>query len=153
MSISLTNVTGTAQTGLTTPGYTVSQDQAPAFNAKQWLVSALTGTQTGVRVHTAADPFTVAFWRDAAIKVLGPLGLNNRYTSIPVNAYKTITRKGVLPAANQPSSVMIIRTTIEVPAGAESYDAANMRAALSLHFGALSQQSAGWGDSVNAGSL
>lgn len=154
MSISLTSpVTGTAQTGLTSPTYTVLVDQAPDANAKQWYVSALGGTQTNVRVSSAADPFTISFWRDRIIKILPPLGLNGRFSSIPVNKYKTVTRKGVQPAVNQPASQLLIRTEIECPAGAELYDFANVTAALSLHFGALSQQSAGWGDSVKAGSL
>jgi hypothetical protein len=46
---------------------------------------------------------------------------------------------------------MMIRTVIECPAGADTYDAASVRAALSAHIGALSQQSAGIGDTtVNA---
>lgn len=154
MSIALTSpVTGTAQTGLTSPTYTVLVDQAPDGNAKQWYVSALGGTQTNVRVHAASDPFTVSFWRDKVIKTLGALGLNGRYPSYPVNRYKVITRKGVIVAANQPPIPMLIRTEIECPAGAESYDSPNMRAALALHFGAVGQQSAGVGDTVVAGSL
>lgn len=155
MAVSLASpVTGTAQTGLTSPTYTVLLDQLPDVNAKsQHYVSATGGTQTGVRTHTASDPFTVTFWKDKTIKVLGQLGLNGQYGNVPVNKYKVITRKGVIIAANQPSRIMIIRTEIECPAGAESYDIANVRAALSLHFGSMSQQSAGLGDSVNSGSL
>jgi len=154
MSILLSSpVTGTAQTGLTSPTYTVTVDQSPDVNAKQWYINALGGTQAGVRVHSAADPFTVSFWKAKIIKVLGQLGLNGQIAEVPVNKYKQITRKGVIVAANQPSRVMLIRTEIECPAGAESYDFANVAAALSLHFGSLSQQSAGWGDSVKSGSL
>lgn len=153
MAINLANVTGSAQAGLTTPGYTVQVDQAPDVNAKQWYVSALTGTQAGVRAHSAADPFTFSFWRDKVVKVLGQLGLNGQYSEVPTNRYKAITRKGVIVAANQPSRPMIIRTEIECPAGAESYDNANLQAALSMHIGALTQLSSGVGDTVKAGSL
>jgi hypothetical protein len=154
MTISLTSpVTGTAQTNLTSPTYTVVVDQAPDVNAKQWYISALGGTQTGVRAHSAADPFTFSFWRDKVVKTLGQLGLNGQYTDVPVNKYKGITRKGIIVAANQPPRAMIIRTEIECPAGGESYDKANMQAALSEHFGSLSQLSAGIGDTVTAGSL
>jgi hypothetical protein len=41
---------------------------------------------------------------------------------------------------------MVITTTIDVPAGSDTADAANIRGALSAHFGALVQQSAGFGD-------
>lgn len=154
MAVSLTSpVTGSAQTGLTSPTYTVLADQQPDINAEQHYVSALGGTQAGVRTHAASDPFTTAFWRDKTIKVLGQLGLNGMYGNVPVNKYKHITRKGVIVAAGQPARVMIVRTEIECPAGAESYDFANVAAALSLHIGALSQQSAGLGDTVKSGSL
>jgi hypothetical protein len=46
---------------------------------------------------------------------------------------------------------MLVTTTIDVPAGSDVADAANIRAALSLHAGALSQQSAGAGDTVLTG--
>lgn len=154
MAVSLSSpVTGAAQTGLVTPTYTVLADQMPDINAEQHYVSALGGTQTNVRIHAASDPFTTAFWRDKVIKVLGQLGLNGMYGNVPVNKYKAVTRKGVIVAAGQPPRVMLIRTEIECPAGAESYDFPNVAAALSLHIGALSQQSAGLGDTVKSGSL
>lgn len=154
MPISLsTPVTGSTQPGLTSPTYTVAADQDPDVNAKQWLVTALGGTQTGVRTSTAADPFTVSFWRDKIIKVLGQLNGNGQYSSVPVNKYKVISRKGVIVAAGQPARQMLVRTEIEVPAGGESYDYVNVQAALSLHIGALSQVSSSLSGSINTGSI
>jgi hypothetical protein len=46
---------------------------------------------------------------------------------------------------------MMIRTIIEVPAGADTADAPNVRAALSMHIGSLSQASAGIGDTGVSG--
>jgi hypothetical protein len=66
--------------------------------------------------------------------------------NVPTNTYKLITRKGVLPLVGQPYKVMVITTTIDVPAGADTADAANIRGALSAHAGGLVQQSAGFGD-------
>lgn len=154
MTISVTSpITGSSQTGLTSPTYTVAVDQAPDVNAKQWYVTALGGTQTNVRAHAASDPFTLSFWRDKIVKVLGQVGLNGQYAEVPINRQKSITRKGVVIASGQNPRTMIIRTEIEVPAGAESYDLVNMRAAMSAHIGCLTQQSAGWGESLTAGSL
>jgi hypothetical protein len=141
-------VTGLAQTGLTSPTYTLTADLAPDVNGKQYAVTALGGTQTGVTTHSAQSPFTATYWRPKVAKLLGALGLNGQYSSVPVNTHKVLTRKGVTVAANQPASVLVIRTEIDVPAGAETYDAANVRAALSCHFGLLSAQSAGIGDTV-----
>lgn len=145
-------VTGQPQTGFTSPTYTFVADNAPTPQGKQVAVSALGGTQTGVTTHTISSPFTSNFVRPSAYKVLGqPNPVTGRYPSIPRNSFVLITRKGVTPAANQPAVPMVIRTTIELPAGADSFDPANIRAALSFHAGALVQQSSGLGDTLVTG--
>jgi hypothetical protein len=72
---------------------------------------------------------------------------------VPMNTYKVITRKGVLPLAGQSFRNMTITTIIEVPAGADTADQANVKAALAAHAGALWQQSAGVGDTLMTGTL
>lgn len=154
MTVSLSNVTGSAQTGLTSPTYTVVADQAPDVNAKQWFVSALGGTQTGVDIHSVAKPFTMTFFRPKNPQVLGPVNpVTGALTKVPTNVYKVITRKGVLPLTNQPARALIIRTEIEVPAGSDTADAEDIRAALSMHIGGLSQVSSGLGDTLIQGTL
>jgi len=146
-----TPVTGAAQTGLTTPTYTLTSDVAPDVNGKQHAITALGGTQTGVVAHSVAAPFTVTFWRPKTFKSLGLLNANGQLSSVAMNVYKVITRKGVLPLAGQAYKNMQITTIIEVPAGSDTADSANVRAALSLHLGALNQQSAGLGDTTISG--
>jgi hypothetical protein len=48
---------------------------------------------------------------------------------------------------------MIIRTEAQVPAGSDTADPTNIRAAFSAHIGALTQQSAGLGDMAINGIL
>lgn len=148
MTISVTSpITGAAQTGLTGPTYTLTTDTPPSPQGKQWAVTALGGTQTGVTVHSVAAPFTISAFRPATFKSLGKANpVTGVINNVPRNQYKVLTRKGVLPLAGQPYTNMQITTVIEVPAGADLADAANIRAALSAHIGALSQQSAGIGD-------
>lgn len=147
-------ITGAAQTGLTSPTYTLTTDIPPSANSKQWVVSALGGTQTGVTTHTVASPFTVSMFRPQNPQVLAPPNVNTGLVArFPTNTYTVITRKGVLPLAGQPLRTMIVRTIVEIPAGADTADAANCRAALSAHFGAVAQQSAGIGDTVVTGVL
>lgn len=154
MTVSLTNITGSAQTGLTSPSYTLGADQAPDVNAKQWFVSALGGTQSGVDIHSVAKPFTITFFRPKNPQVLSAVNpVTGALARVPMNVYKVVTRKGVLPLANQPSRNLIIRTEIEVPAGSDTADPEDVRAALSAHIGALSQQSAGLGDTLIQGTL
>lgn len=145
-------VTGGAQTGFTSPTYTIAADIAPAPNGKQYAVTALGGTQAGVTIHSVSNPFTLTWWRQLALKVLPSANpLTGIIKSIPMNTTKLVVRKGLIPAANQVPIVGNVTITVTVPAGAETYDQANMRAMLSLAIGALSQNSAGLGDTVNSG--
>jgi len=147
MAISPTSpVTGSAQTGLTSPTFTLTADTPPAANAKQWAITALGGTQTGVEAHSVAAPFTITFKRPAAFKTLPGLDSNGLLRNVPRNNYELLTRKGVIPLAGQAYQTGIIRTIIEVPAGADAADPESIRAALSAHIGALTQLSAGIGD-------
>lgn len=149
-----TPVTGSAQTGFTSPTYTLALDSAPTQFGRQHYVSALGGTQAGVVGHSVSCPFTHTFVRPASLKVLGaPNPVTGRLQSVPNNTYQLITRKGVVPLAGQPAKTMMIRTIIDVPAGSDSYDIANVRAALSSHIGLLTQQSSGVGDTASTGSM
>jgi hypothetical protein len=155
MTISITSpITGAAQTGLTSPTYTHVADTAPSNQGRQVAVTAVGGTQTGVNVHSVAAPFTISVFRPAVFKALGKANpTTGIIANVPNNTYKVITRKGVLPLAGQAYRNMQITTLIEVPAGSDLADPANIRAALSAHIGALSQQSAGVGDTAVNGIL
>lgn len=156
MSISLSSpVTGGAQTSLTSPTYTITADIYPGgVNGKQYAVTALGGTQSGVRTHAVSDPFTIAFTRPGNPKVLQSANpVTGRYGNIPKNSYSVIVRKGTNYAANQAPEIALGRLYCEIPAGADAYDAPNIRAMNSLLVGALNQQSAGWGDTQTTGIL
>jgi hypothetical protein len=70
-----------------------------------------------------------------------------------MNQYTVLTRKGVLPLAAQPYATAMVKTIVSIPAGSDVADPANLRAMLSAHIGALSQQSAGIGDTSVSGIL
>lgn len=143
------SVTGSAQTGLTSPTYTLTADIPPSANGKQSAVTALGGTQTGVSVHSVAAPFTVSVFRPSQLAALGkPNPTTGVINSVPNNTYKVITRKGVLPLAGQAYVPAVFRTELSVPAGSDLADPANLRAALSAHIGFLNQLSAGIGDTT-----
>jgi hypothetical protein len=155
MAMTLTSpVTGGAQTGFTAPTYTLVSDIAPSINGKQWAVSALGGTQAGVIAHSGSAPFTVTVTRGASFKLLGkPNPITGLVKDVPVNTYKVIVRKGCTPLVGQPYSIELISATVNVPAGADTYDASNLRAGISLFVGSLNQLSAGLGDTVASGLL
>jgi len=155
MAVTLTSpVTGAAQTGLTAPTYTHVVDTAPDANMKQYAVTALGGTQTGVTTHGASSPFTMTFVRP---KVFKPLGKPNPVTGVikdvPRNTWKVHVRKGVLPLAGQAYQVLQMTTTVDIPAGSDIADPANIRAAFSMLIGGLTQISSGIGDSAVTGIL
>lgn len=145
-------VTGAAQTGFTSPTYTLTSTGAPDNNGVQHAVTAIGGTQTGVTVSSVSSPFTVTFWRPKAFKALRAVNpVTGNLEEVPRNVWKLIIRKGVTPLAGQPTTTAQISMSIEVPAGSDSYDPANVRAMLSLAAGLLSQQSSGIGDSLVTG--
>jgi len=155
VTISLsTPITGAAQTGFTTPTYTLTTDTPPNVNGKQWAVSAIGGTQTGVDINTVSKPFTISFFRPPVLKVLPAANpTTGVIKNVPVNTYKMIVRKGALPAANQTAQVCRTTVQIDVPAGTDTYEPEDVRAMLSAAIGALSQISAGIGDTCVTGVL
>lgn len=147
-------VTGAAQTGLTSPTYTLTQDVAPDNNGEQHAVTALGGTQTGVEAHSVSKPFTVTMTRPKAFKPLGRVHpVSGVLTSVPRNVYKLRTRKGVVPLDGQSPVIATVTTTIEVPAGSDDADPESIRAMLSCHFGVIADQTSGIGDSCVNGVL
>lgn len=155
MSISLTAITGATQNGLTSPTYTPTADNSPPGDpGKQYTITALGGTQTGVAAHSIGAPFTINFTRPASPKILGnPNPVTGLVASVPMNEYKVITRKAVLPLAGQPLKVALVRTIISIPAGSDVADPLAIKALLSAHIGAMAQQSAGLGDTTIQGTV
>lgn len=155
MTVSVSSpVTGAAQTGFTSPTYTVVADQAPSNNGKQYAVTALGGTQAGVTTHTLASPFTLSAFRPAAYQQLGKANpTTGLISSVPMNTFKIIGRKGVTPLAGQPYKTATIRVLCDIPAGADTADPANVRALFSAVIGTLNQISAGLGDTAIQGVL
>lgn len=154
MAIILSAVTGATVPGFTTPTYTPTVDTAPAINAKQWAITAVGGTQVGVDLNSVSKPFTFSFFRPAVLKGLPAANPTTGVVkSVPVNTYKAITRKGALPSANQAPQIIKIWTVFEVPAGVDTFEPEDLKAAVSLHIGALSQQSSGIADTLVSGVL
>lgn len=143
------SITGGAQTGFTTPGYTTVVDTPVDVNSKQVAVTAITGTQAGVDAHSVARPFTISATRPKQFQVLGkPNPVTGVIGSVPKNIYKVLTRKGVTVLTGQPAQVALVRTEIEVPAGSDIADPANLRAAISAQIGVLTSIAAGLGDTL-----
>lgn len=144
-------ITGAAQTGLSSPTYSVVADSSVPTNVKAWVVSALGGTQTGVRTHTQSDPFSLQMYKPSLFKRYVQ-GLVNTFSSQPKNVYGIVVRKGVLNTVGATVyDEAIARLTISIPAGSESADAANIAALMSVLGGVFWQQSAGFGDTVRTG--
>lgn len=153
MTIALTSpVTGGAQTGLTSPTYTLTTDTAPDVNGRQYAVTALGGTQTDVDTHSAAKPFTITYTKPKVYKAIGNANpVTGVINSVPMNTHQLLIRKGVLPASSQSPRNLVIRISVDVPAGSEAQDPEDIRAALSLAVGAVTQLSSGWGDTLISG--
>jgi len=149
-----TPITGSTQTGLTSPTYTIAADSNPSQYGKQYYVSALGGTQTGVLSHSVASPFTVSAFRPANLKTLQPVNpVTGVLRSVPMNTYKVITRKGVIPLAGQAAKTAVLTSSLDIPAGSDLADPLSLRAALSAHIGLLTQISDALGSTVLTGTI
>lgn len=154
MSLSLTSpVTGGAQTDFTSPTYTIAVDAAPSSNGKQYAVTALGGTQAGVDTSSSPSrPFTITLEKPAVMRQLSAVDpVTGQLRGVPKNTYKIRVRKGVTPLSGQPASLLMATLILDIPAGADTADAANVRAALSLLIGSLNQISASIGDTLVTG--
>lgn len=140
-------VTGSPQTGLTSPTYTLVADVAPAAHGKQYYVSALGGTQTGVEINSISNPFTTTFFKVASPKALPPVNASGGLQSVPKNVFKWNVRKGLEVVSGQPRQVGLFELSMTIPAGADVADPESIRAALSLLFGIS------WADSSNLGAI
>lgn len=139
MSFSPTSpVTGAAVTGLTSPTYTLSSDQNPSVNGKQWYVSALGGTQTGVTTHSGSDPFTVSIYKVTSWNLVPSVTVSGTFrTTVPRNKFSIVFRKGVTPLATMPKELLVARFAIDQPAGADVADAVEIAALVSMSTGLL----------------
>lgn len=154
MAISLTTITGATVPGFTTPTYTPTADVSPSPNGKQWAITALGGTQASVDLNSVSKPFTVSFFRPQVLRGLPAANpVTGVVKSVPLNTYKMITRKGANPAVNQASQLVKITTIFEVPAGVDTFEPEDLKAAVSAHIGALNQQSSGIADTLVTGVL
>lgn len=152
MAIALSGaVTGSAQTGLTSPTYTVAAAQAPTSLGKQFIVASLGGTQTGVEAHAGSNPFLINFIVPANYRSVQMINSSGVGVSRGMNVTSVKLLKGVSVDAANNKRNMMADLAIRVPPGADIFDPESVRAALSFFFGALYNQSAGFGDTVISG--
>lgn len=145
-------VTGTAVTGLTSPTYTLTAGTAMSNRAKQYTVSALGGTQTGVSTHSIAKPFTHTFTAPERVRSLpSPNPITGVVRSIPNNTYRLVSRIGVVPYSGATPIPARFIQTLEVPAGSETNDVAQLKALLSSGSGIFVQQINGILDTMVSG--
>jgi hypothetical protein len=101
-----------------------------------------------------SKPFTITGVVPASYKALGPANQVTGYSaSVPRNKTSVITRKGLEVNSVGQVAVAVVRTVIEVPAGADVQSPAELRAMMSAHIGALSDTSSGIGDLLVDGVL
>lgn len=147
-------LTGATVTGLTSPTYTNSQDFVTMPNCKQFVVTALGGTQTDVSVHSVSSPFLVSLTKPSAFKPLSMVDpRTGRLTSVPRNVWKMICLKGATPLAGQASVPILFRGEFAIPSGVDSADPNEVRAFCSFLGGLLWNQASGIADSFIAGTL
>lgn len=145
------SITGAAQTGFTSPTYTMVVDLAPDASSRQWVVSALGGTQVDVRPHVAGDPFTATIRRGAYRALPNANPVNGSYGNVPMNRTEILVRKGMKIDAAGTIRTGNLRLIAELPAGSTISDAPNIRGLTSFLLGLLAEEAADLGDSLVSG--
>lgn len=145
------SITGAAQTGFTSPTYTMVSDFPPDANSKQWAVSALGGTQTGVRAHVDGDPFTATIRKERYKALPAKNPVNGSYGNVPMNRTELLIRKGVYIDSSNTIRVANLRIIAELPAGSQVSDAVNIRGMCSFGLGLLAEEASDYGDTLVTG--
>jgi len=147
-------VVGAPVSGLTSPTYTVTADQPPNTYSKQYYVSAIGGTQTGVdTASSAGKPWTFTFSRPPVIKTLNAVDTTGVIRQVGFNTYSMLMRRGAIPLAGQSVRVQNWRSEMPVLVGADSADTANVKAACSSFFGMGYDQASNLAVAMLTGSL
>lgn len=147
------SVTGTGQTGFTSPTYTLTQGTAPTQAGKQGLVTALGGTQPGVSVNSPLIPFRLNLITPLNIRSAAPQRSNaNQLIANNRNKWLFIGAKGglLIPASNIYGQ-MDVKFECNIPAGMETASPAEIRAFWSLFGGWASSKSSEWAETMIAG--
>jgi hypothetical protein len=131
-------ITGVNIASLSSMVLNVATAAAPETNAKRGIVTSLaSGTAANVRFHSVSDPFDLTVWAPKQPRALPNANPNGVRPAIPMNSYAIVMRKGLRAASDVASIASPLEVKFSVPAGAESYDAANLAALLSAAAGLL----------------
>jgi len=141
MAINLTGPTAAVTTAtLTAATYTYSADMANDNRSKVYVVTSLGGTQTGVSAHTVDAPKMFIIKKPAVFQQPSAYNtVSGRYGKVPKNVTRVLFKGSAKVAANQ-WELLPISLDIGVPAGATSYDRANVDASVCAFIAALWDQ-------------
>jgi hypothetical protein len=146
--------TGATMTGyLTSPTYTVTLDMPPSNNGKQYAVTTLGGTQTGVVVSSVDTPFTLTVFKPGTLKQVPLVSPATGVFVSPVgrNVWRRLVRKGLIPLAGQAPQIGLVDVKIDLPAGCTAADTNSVAALLSAAIGALNDQATAIMNEVKTG--
>lgn len=145
------SITGATEAAFTTPTYTLSADLQPLLNSRQYLVTAIGGTQTDVRANSAGDPFSVTLRRQPykALPTKNPV--TGQYGNVPLNKVDWLYRKGLKIDSAGTIRVGNVRISVELPAGSETNDPKNVRALMCFAHGLVAEEAQDIADSLIAG--
>lgn len=114
--------------GFTTPTYVLTSDSPPMPNMRQSIVTALGGTQTGVRTHSPSDPFTITSSKPQYAVPYPKVALNGVLGKAGRNKMILSCRKGTIPLVGQAPQISDVQIISNIVSGAEVNDVANVAA-------------------------
>lgn len=139
--LTLAGPTAAATTAtLTAATYTFTAALASDNRSKAYIMSSFGGTQTGVQAHTVDAPKKFVVKNPA--QFLQPSGYNvtsGRYGKVPKNSTRVVGTGSAKVTATQWETIPM-SLDMAIPAGAMSYDRANVEASVLMFIAALYDQ-------------
>lgn len=154
MSLALNGVAVTygAQTGFTTATGTCTTGRAPDAQSSRFDVTALGGTQAGVRAHSMSDPFSILLRAPKSAKPRPVISADGLIVgNVALNEFQALVTKGCYVYGTNPRNAYA-DLRVKVPAGADTVDPANIRAMIGFLVGVLNTYSATIGTDAVVGS-
>jgi len=141
MSINLAGPTTAVTTSqLTAATYSFTADMANDLRSKAFVMTAAGGTQTGVTTNSVDAPKKVIFKKPANFQQPSQFNtVTGRYGRVPKNTTRIIGIGSAKVATNQVETIPIT-IDIGIPAGAVSFDRANVEASVSMTIMAIHNQ-------------
>lgn len=145
-------ISGVVLTGQTAPTVTWTQSQAPLPNQKQFLATAVGGTQPGAAIHSGSRPFLYNWQVPTAYKAARYAPTTGLILNPGVNIHRELMRMSApCDASSSTWGYIEVETTYRIPVGVDVFGSNQLSVILSAKYGLSTNQINGIKDTLTTG--